>query len=318
MDELGPVVTGALDGGNIELVGSGMVGTQHEFHLKIRPDPFTKHTDLTAHCQWFYFKVANVIGMPCHFSIMDLLKSSYPGAWPGYKIAYSYDMNDWFRVHNTDYDVTLGVLSWTVTPVHDQIFFAYFAPYSYARHLELIAQCSSSTLSTVKVIGHTLDHRFLELVVCGTGPVPIWINARQHPGETMAEWFMEGLIERLLDPVDPVSIQLRSLATLYCVPNMNPDGSVRGHLRTNAGGANLNREWASNGNYVAPSLERSPEVYYVLKAMDAVGCRMFVDVHGDVSIREFDIVLIKINRQLVGRNPCKFCCRNSRDPKLEF
>lgn len=38
------------------------------------------------------------------------------------------------------------------------------------------------------------------------------------------------------------------------MPNVNPDGSIRGHLRTNAAGANLNREWKD------PTLERSPEV----------------------------------------------------------
>jgi murein tripeptide amidase MpaA len=43
---------------------------------------------------------------------------------------------------------------------------------------------------------------------------------------------------------------------------MNPDGSWRGHLRTNAAGANLNREWA------APSAERSPEVLLVRNKMD--------------------------------------------------
>ena len=43
---------------------------------------------------------------------------------------------------------------------------------------------------------------------------------------------------------------------------MNPDGSWRGHLRTNASGANLNREWDH------PSLEKSPEVYYVRNKMD--------------------------------------------------
>ena len=47
------------------------------------------------------------------------------------------------------------------------------------------------------------------------------------------------------------------------VPNMNPDGSWRGHLRVNAGGANLNREWAE------PSAERSPEVLAVRNFMDA-------------------------------------------------
>ena len=39
---------------------------------------------------------------------------------------------------------------------------------------------------------------------------------------------------------------------------MNPDGSVLGNLRTNAAGANLNREWLQ-------PLERSPEVLAVTR-----------------------------------------------------
>jgi murein tripeptide amidase MpaA len=65
---------------------------------------------------------------------------------------------------------------------------------------------------------------------------------------------------------------------LHVVPNMNPDGSCRGHLRTNAAGVNLNREWA------APSLERSPEVFHVMAAMAASGVDFALDVHGDEAI----------------------------------
>lgn len=50
------------------------------------------------------------------------------------------------------------------------------------------------------------------------------------------------------------------------VPNMNPDGTWRGHLRTNASGANLNREWDH------PTKDKSPEVYYTRQAMDEIGC----------------------------------------------
>jgi murein tripeptide amidase MpaA len=59
---------------------------------------------------------------------------------------------------------------------------------------------------------------------------------------------------------------------------MNPDGSVRGHLRTNAVGVNLNREWQN------PSVERSPEVFYVLQKMHETGVDMFLDVHGDEAL----------------------------------
>jgi murein tripeptide amidase MpaA len=59
---------------------------------------------------------------------------------------------------------------------------------------------------------------------------------------------------------------------------MNPDGSRRGHLRTNAAGVNLNREWH------APSLEKSPEVFHVRNAMDQTGVDFAIDVHGDEAI----------------------------------
>lgn len=63
----------------------------------------------------------------------------------------------------------------------------------------------------------------------------------------MAEWFVEGLLDRLLNPADPIAAKILMEATFYIIPNVNPDGSFRGHLRTNAGGANLNREWAPTG-----------------------------------------------------------------------
>ena len=36
--------------------------------------------------------------------------------------------------------------------------------------------------------------------------------------------------------------------TFYIVPSMCPDGAFCGHLRTNADGQNLNREWCSTGS----------------------------------------------------------------------
>jgi murein tripeptide amidase MpaA len=59
---------------------------------------------------------------------------------------------------------------------------------------------------------------------------------------------------------------------------MNPDGSKRGHLRTNAIGVNLNREWHE------PSMERSPEVFLVRAEMDRTGVDFAMDVHGDEAI----------------------------------
>jgi murein tripeptide amidase MpaA len=101
----------------------------------------------------------------------------------------------------------------------------------------------------------------------------------------MAEWFVEGVLDRLLDTHDALSRRLRTEATFYIVPNMNPDGSFRGYLRVNAAGCNLNREWTDSGeDYKAPTLERSPEVYYITQESARTGCDFFIDAHGDESI----------------------------------
>jgi murein tripeptide amidase MpaA len=166
------------------------------------------------------------------------------------------------------------------------MYFAYFEPYSYELHLDLLASASQSPHVTLERLGGTLDGRDMTLLritdSAGTLPVAerkrVWLIARQHPGETMAEWFIEGFLERLLDTDDAVSRVLLQRCVFYLVPNMNPDGAVRGNLRTNAAGANLNREWAE------PTLERSPEVYLVRQRMLDIGVDLNLDVHGDEAL----------------------------------
>ena len=131
---------------------------------------------------------------------------------------------------------------------------------------------------SASVLGQSLDGQPIDCIEVGEGPRQVWLYARQHPGESMAEWWMEGALEKLTDPADPHARSLRAKCRFHIVPNMNPDGSRRGHLRTNYAGVNLNREWDS------PSAERSPEVLCVRSAMDETGVDWAMDVHGDEAI----------------------------------
>jgi murein tripeptide amidase MpaA len=258
-------ITSAFDSGNIIVTAiDGNTAT-----LEIRKD---KDSDFY---QWFHFRVSGAKGRQITLNITNCAGSAYPGGWENYSARFSDDRIDW-RCAQTSY--ANGTLTITHTPAQDAVWFAYFAPYSMERHHDLISRIAAAPGVELVQLGHTLDGQPMDCLQIGTGEKQVWLYARQHPGESMAEWWMEGALELLTDPTDPVAQTLREKATLHIVPNMNPDGSARGHLRTNAVGVNLNREWAE------PSLERSPEVLCVRDAMDKTGVHWAMDVHGDEAI----------------------------------
>ena len=228
--------------------------------------------------QWFHFKLHNNQHVPHVINLVNAGQSAYLQGWPDYQAVASYDRQYWFRVPTSFDGQTLTI---NFTPEFDTTYFAYFAPYSYERHQDLIHTAQLNQQCQLQVLGQTIDGRDISLLKIGeddkTKPV-IWLTARQHPGETMAQWFIEGLLERLFDEDDGIARSLLNKAVFYIVPNMNPDGSVRGHLRTNAVGINLNREWQT------PSIENSPEVFFVREKMLATGVDMFLDIHGDEAI----------------------------------
>lgn len=129
-------------------------------------------------------------------------------------------------MQTTTYDEEQGVLRWSLTPnqeplrscrgiaqltppnhffttgapagEREAVWFAYFAPYSYEQHQDLVGAAVQRG-ARLTVLGSTLDGRPLDLLTLGDGAQRVWVVARQHPGEAMAEWLAEGLLERLQD-----------------------------------------------------------------------------------------------------------------------
>lgn len=261
-------ISSKFDSGNIEIISI----EQNQINLNIPKDT---NSDFF---QWFHFRLSGAQGELCEITIHNAGESSYPDGWVDYHVCASYDKTDWFRIPTTYQD---GKLKWEITPDENSVYFAYFAPYSYDRHQELVHQAQLSPFCELEVIGETVLGYDIDLLKIGTPSVEkknVWVIARQHPGESMAEWFMEGLLEKLLDEDDAIAQKLLQKACFYLIPNMNIDGAIAGNLRSNYAGANLNREWEN------PSLENSPEVFYTLKKMDETGIDLMLDVHGDEAI----------------------------------
>jgi murein tripeptide amidase MpaA len=301
---MGITISAAFDSGAIEVVSISESGA---VELRIRKDT---HAEFR---QWFHFRVSGARGVPCVLRFTNASACTYPDGWKDYRAVASYDRERWFRVP-TRYDGT--VMSVEHTPERDAVWYAYFEPYAWERHQALIGRAGNSDVARIERLGASVEGRDLDLITIGVLPPAqalaasaqdapkarpdtvraqrsdaeskhehpqhtrkiVWIIARQHPGESMAEWFIEGLVGRLLDRHDPISRRLLERAVFHIVPNMNPDGSVNGNLRTNAAGANLNREWMS------PSMEASPEVFLVRERLRETGVDAFFDIHGDEAL----------------------------------
>ncbi len=262
-------IDAAFDSGNIEVLSVAGQSAR----LSIPKD------NNSEFAQWFHFRVSGAAGEDLELKITGLNESAYPGGWPHYDACVSEDREYWGRAPSQfDKDADNGTLTIRYTPASDICYFAYFAPYSMERHHDLVAEAAASEGVDLVPLGRTLDGRPLDVLEMGEGALMVWLYGRQHPGETQAEWWMEGALECLTDPTDPVARGLRRQSRLFVVPNCNPDGSARGHLRTNAVGTNLNREWAD------PSPEKSPEVLAIRRRMDQTGVDFAIDVHGDEAI----------------------------------
>ena len=268
-------ISSNFDSGNIDVVSCEIAGDGvGEIQLQIRKDA---HSEFY---QWFHFRLSGAKDLSCTLKILNAGGAAYPPGFENYRLCYSYDRDSWLR-HPTQLEK--GVLSFNFKPGYDAVYFAYFAPYSMERHHDLIAKSIQSPLCSHRLLGQSLDGQDLDLLRIALpdqneNKKTCWVIARQHPGESMAQWWMEGCIEQLLEVEIPNTIALLETCNIFLVPNMNPDGSRRGHLRTNAAGRNLNREWAD------PTMEATPEVYLVKQAMNQTGMDLMLDVHGDESL----------------------------------
>ncbi len=275
-------ISSSFDSGNIEVINTD--NTQ-DIQLNIRKDIAADHF------QWFHFRVQGAIGESLKIRLMNASGATFAEGWDNYNAIASYDRKTWFRVPS---HYKNGELIIDISVEQNSVYIAYFAPYSYERHLDLLAWAESQPICRSDNIGLSTQNRDMTLLTIEGKAVKqknhadnakkIWIIARQHPAETMAEWFIEGLLKRLLDPHDGTARAVLQSAIFYIVPNMNPDGSVLGNLRTNAKGVDLNRAW------LAASPEESPEVFSVKNYIQKTGCDLFLDIHGDES-RPYNYIL---------------------------
>lgn len=107
--------------------------------------------------------------------------------------------------------------------------------------------------------------------------------ARQHPGEAVGSWMMEGLINQLEER------KSFDYITWVVIPMVNIDGVILGNNRTGVLGHDFNRNWAADEISMAKNSRLFPELSGVITLVKSLKkkyprkVKMFLDLHGHSS-----------------------------------
>ncbi|CAD7928064.1 unnamed protein product, partial [Amoebophrya sp. A25] len=104
----------------------------------------------------------------------------------------------------------------------------------------------------------------------------IFIIARQHSGEVVGSWVMQGFLRFLLSK-SPYARVLREKFVFHIIPMVNIDGVVYGNARCTLAGVDPNRVWNDPNPIIHPVIHQIKE-YMRWLPPDSID--IFLDFHG--------------------------------------
>ncbi len=251
-------VTQTFESGRIDVLHTG----EHGATLAVPSD-----SSAPGFRQWFAFDVAGKADAPFEIVLDNARDCTWGDALGGAYKVYASDGTAWARL-----DSRLDHGRLVVRGAHraPRLRLCYYPPYPTAR-LSAVRRRVRARGGEVERLAETPGGRPVEVYRLGRRESPAWFVAHQHPGESMAGWFVEGLVEWLTEG-GPAAERLLAVGVAV-VPRMNPDGVAIGNHRTTPLGRDLNRTWAD--------AEPPVEVAAARAALLRSGAAFFFDVHGD-------------------------------------
>ena len=117
--------------------------------------------------------------------------------------------------------------------------------------------------------------------------IKLFVLCRQHGDEPASTEAVLSLIHRLANGSDPLLRRSLGHVALYLIPMVNPDGADA-NIRTNAVGADLNRDWG---------VFHQPETRAVAKAAALIHPNVVVDAHNWDGSDEYNADCIEVPRE---------------------
>lgn len=230
---------------------------------------------------WFYFRVSNV--RPDKKLTINIINASSalgnPLGWSVVKPVYSYDQKKWERIDTTFYDPIQQIFSFTIAPKQDPVYFAYCYPYTYTQLQQYLKTKEKNKYLKTEILTKSEENRDVYLLTITDFEVTkkkigIWINAREHSGETPGSYALEGLIDFLLSN-EPLCDKIRRKFVFKIVPMVDVDGVYNGFYGKDRPPIDFARDWVKFSRPQTLAIKREIEKWIKTN----VKYSMFLDFH---------------------------------------
>jgi len=198
---------------------------------------------------WFYFSISGIKGRTLTVEVAGF-EGEYnyrPHDGRGHRNtrpAFSYDGQQWAHFAEAEWLDSPARLRLKFTARENTIWIARIPPYRLIEINNLLASFLKNPLVRVEEIGRSVEGRPLQVITVKRGNPGrvVWVLARQHAWEAGTSWALEGAVRFLLGGSAEAGRLLDRFSFCF-LPTMDPDGLVRGGVRFNRHGYDLNRNW---------------------------------------------------------------------------
>jgi hypothetical protein len=243
---------------------AGKVEWVSEGHLRCGVPGETDQDKRNSQPSWFYFRLDGVAGRDLTIDLTELAGEYNYRRHNGsglrhMKPVYSYDNREWIHFDGGDFDAEGSFLRLSLKPLRERVWIARQPPYTTQHLRALMDGVRGHPALKEEVVGKTVEGRPMPLLTVTNPRTPdkgkpvIWLMARQHAWESGTSWVAEGALRFLLSD-DPAAARIRDGFIVKIFPMADPDGVVRGGVRYNVHGYDLNRNWDTGDPKLMPEI----------------------------------------------------------------
>jgi hypothetical protein len=233
-----------------EDASAGEVKQIGDYHFEVGVRGEADQDGRNRQATWYYFRLEGAADREVTIDLVNLAgeynyrpnRGAIDDRTPP---VFSYDRKNWEHLTSVEYDGRIPRLRLRLRPERSPVWIAHVAPYTTEDLARLLREVSGHPHLKREVIGKSAGGRDL-LLLTVTDPAAagekkvVWLMARQHSWESGTSWVAEGALRYLLSGE---AAQIRRTTVFRMFPMADPDGVVRGGVRFNANGYDLNRNW---------------------------------------------------------------------------